>query len=105
MVIACGAGLVEDADNQANLRKASHVVLWLDIKPKEQERRLRDDSIRPRLEPKRSLIQELHLVDQRRRSLYQELSDQRFDAAVDCDQLLDACLDYLRQHKGKACAD
>jgi shikimate kinase len=99
VVIACGAGLVEDVDNQANLRKASHVVLWLDIDPKEQERRLREDALRPRLEPKHSWIEELQIVDQRRRILYQELSDQRLDAAVKPDQLLSNCLGFIQQHQ------
>ena len=100
-VIASGAGLVEDADNQANLRKAPHVILWLDIDPKEQERRLREDALRPRLEPKNSFVQELHIVDQRRRALYHELSDQRFDATVEPDELLSDCLDFIQQHQNK----
>ena len=102
VVIACGAGLVEDADNQANLRKASHVVLWLDIEPKEQERRLQEDASRPRLEPQNSFVQELYIIDQRRRALYRELSDQRFDATVEPEKLLSICLDFIHQHLVKS---
>ena len=105
VVIACGAGLVEDVDNQANLRKASHVVLWLDIDPKEQEERLRHDVLRPRLEPKYSLFEELQIVDQRRRILYRELSDERFDATVKPDELLSNCLSFVQMHQNKTNRD
>ena len=96
-VIACGAGIVESQANHAGLRAAHSITLWLDIEPNEQERRLLSDTSRPRLEPGQSLIQELHLVDKRRRALYSDLSDQRFDAAVAPDQLLSTCFNYIQQ--------
>ena len=105
VVIACGAGAVESVDNRTDLCGAHTLTLWLDIDPKEQERRLKDDSIRPRLEPKHSLIQELHIVDERRRALYHELSDQRFDATVEPDVLLSTCLDFIHQHQAKSRRD
>ena len=96
-VIACGAGIVESQANHTGLRAAHSITLWLDIDPNEQERRLLSDTSRPRLEPEQSLIQELHLVDKRRRALYRDLSDQRFDAAVAPDLLLSTCLNYIQQ--------
>lgn len=100
-VIACGAGIVEGDDMRTDLRANETLILWLDIDTQEQERRLKRDTLRPRLEPGQRWVNELEIVDQRRRALYQQLSDQRIDAAKALDQLLVDCIDHIKTYLGK----
>jgi len=79
-VVATGGGAVLDPDNRAAMRRAGFVV-YLQVDPAEQLRRLADDRERPLLDaPDRA--QRLADLQAQRERLYREVADLSFDTTA-----------------------
>lgn len=99
-VIATGGGAVLDAGNRAAVRARGHVV-YLQVEPAEQLRRLACDSDRPLLDvPDRA--QRLADLQALREPLYREVADLVFDTSTNSPERIADTLAALVTHEEEA---
>ena len=78
LIIDCGGGFVESEKNVENLRK-NGIIIWLKTSPEQIRKRIKGSKERPSLTEKKSFLEEIEEVLEKRTSLYKKAADYEID--------------------------